>query len=493
MPWENRGKAPGRDLRSKELDITTLRPLNTAGNWAATIAKAFSLSKYVYFPAGTYQVTAFDVPTDGHLLTDGRNTIFEQLSTATTFQRVVNVVGSNVVIETLTVTGNIATATDEQQHAVFVQANSSTGNIENVHIGDVYASDIRGDAVYIGHTDGYLASGVRIGTIYPDNVYRNGLTIASGSDVKCDGVYKGAVGFYAVDVEPNPGQGPARNIEIGTVVGRSFSLYGPSASDYIENVDVKVLDLSPANSAASTPAYAFTVDDGAYTRNVNNVRFGLIKARGFNRFGFRGTFTAGDLASQSVEIGSLDVATCSITDAVFNAYTIFTGLQCRIGILTAVCTGFAKRAVQNLKNSHVSVAKITVDDSAAAFLQCDDIVIGSLIQTGLGYTFQTVNRGTVLGGQIACKTIGQGSAKCTFISVTATASVIAFNSGFEDHAIIGSTINTVYTALGSAQRNYLSPLTFGSNYLWVDSTGDLRVKSSAPTSDTDGTVVGTQT
>lgn len=32
----------------------------------------------------------------------------------------------------------------------------------------------------------------------------------------------------------------------------------------------------------------------------------------------------------------------------------------------------------------------------------------------------------------------------------------------------------------------------GAYYLWVDSTGDLRIKSGAPTSDTDGTVVGTQ-
>ena len=36
-------------------------------------------------------------------------------------------------------------------------------------------------------------------------------------------------------------------------------------------------------------------------------------------------------------------------------------------------------------------------------------------------------------------------------------------------------------------------LEIGQYHLWVDSTGDLRIKSSAPTSDTDGTVVGTQT
>lgn len=32
----------------------------------------------------------------------------------------------------------------------------------------------------------------------------------------------------------------------------------------------------------------------------------------------------------------------------------------------------------------------------------------------------------------------------------------------------------------------------GNNYLWVDSTGDLRIDSSQPTSDTSGTVVGSQ-
>lgn len=32
----------------------------------------------------------------------------------------------------------------------------------------------------------------------------------------------------------------------------------------------------------------------------------------------------------------------------------------------------------------------------------------------------------------------------------------------------------------------------GAYHLWVDSTGDLRIKSSQPASDTDGTVIGTQ-
>jgi hypothetical protein len=32
----------------------------------------------------------------------------------------------------------------------------------------------------------------------------------------------------------------------------------------------------------------------------------------------------------------------------------------------------------------------------------------------------------------------------------------------------------------------------GNYHLWIDSTGDLRIKSSSPTSDTDGQIVGLQ-
>jgi hypothetical protein len=36
------------------------------------------------------------------------------------------------------------------------------------------------------------------------------------------------------------------------------------------------------------------------------------------------------------------------------------------------------------------------------------------------------------------------------------------------------------------------PMRMGTFYLWVDGSGRLRIKSGAPSSDTDGTVVGTQ-
>lgn len=45
---------------------------------------------------------------------------------------------------------------------------------------------------------------------------------------------------------------------------------------------------------------------------------------------------------------------------------------------------------------------------------------------------------------------------------------------------------------GQSDWNFY-PLILGTYYFWVDSSGRLRIKNGAPTSDTDGTVVGTQT
>lgn len=43
-------------------------------------------------------------------------------------------------------------------------------------------------------------------------------------------------------------------------------------------------------------------------------------------------------------------------------------------------------------------------------------------------------------------------------------------------------------------KDYISTpiLILGSYYLWVDTSGKLRIKNSEPISDTDGTIVGTQ-
>ena len=56
---------------------------------------------------------------------------------------------------------------------------------------------------------------------------------------------------------------------------------------------------------------------------------------------------------------------------------------------------------------------------------------------------------------------------------------------------LNAQIRRVVNAL-QAQGSYTDPVLIGGARLWVDATGDLRIKSTAPTTDLDGTVVGTQ-
>lgn len=55
----------------------------------------------------------------------------------------------------------------------------------------------------------------------------------------------------------------------------------------------------------------------------------------------------------------------------------------------------------------------------------------------------------------------------------------------------GSLYAAINLEAGQSGWNF-KPLKLGSYVLWVDSTGDLRIKFGTPTSDTDGTIVGTQ-
>lgn len=63
-------------------------------------------------------------------------------------------------------------------------------------------------------------------------------------------------------------------------------------------------------------------------------------------------------------------------------------------------------------------------------------------------------------------------------------------TGLSEHGIAGLVGRDFQIGYGGGHNTGHQML--GSAHIWVDSTGDLRIKSSAPTSDTDGTVVGTQ-
>jgi hypothetical protein len=87
----------------------------------------------------------------------------------------------------------------------------------------------------------------------------------------------------------------------------------------------------------------------------------------------------------------------------------------------------------------------------------------------------------------------------TTASAVDSASGYSVKTGDATRFYVGSVLTDGSANFSSTATGWLNPTQVSGTqvgvpgYLWIDSTGDLRVKTTLPTSDTDGTVVGTQT
>lgn len=469
----------------------------------AAFQAALAAAKKVYAPAPavSYRLSTVTIPATRELVTDGFATVFHQLAGTAVGTRMFVVGGSNVRIGSMTVKGNIATDTNEQNHAIFIQANATTGNINNIHIGDIYGEDIRGDVVYFGQATGAAnkLKNVHIGNITFDNVYRNGVSCVSADGFSVESVTGTRCGFTHMDVEANAGSGPCINGRIGYIKGRCFGLVSPTASDYIDNIEIGVLDLSPTYAAQSSPSYApgISIEDGLLLRNVRRVNISHFRAEGFNRCAAFVTYNAGELGCQYLGIDSVYLRNNSITDVVYNSYIQFIAINTNhlsIGHIDAVVSGSSKRCLSNLRSGFIRSVVADVQSAAAFMRDCQNVQVGSIFQTGAGgFMWQLCVNCSVGGGSFTGDRLATSCTQCRFENFTATAAVFLFSSGQENHVIVNSTLNSSYYGYGVGIRAHTMAQRFGDYYLWVDSTGDLRIKSSAPTTDTDGTVVGTQT
>lgn len=464
----------------------------------AAVVAAFTEHDVVKAPGGLFNVTTFNLGDRKRLLTDGFSTTFQQVAGQPVGTRMIKVTGSDVEIGDLTVRGNIATDTDEQSHSIYVQANGTVGNLRNIKIGNVNAFDVRGDAVYVGQANGgaNLVSNVSIGDVALDNIYRNGVSIVSGTGIRVRSVTGARVGFCHLDIESNATSGPCVDIDVGYVKGRVFGVIGTTAVDYVDAVRIGTLDLSPSHAGQSSPSYPLGVPviDGLLLRNVKRLRIDHMKAEGFGRCAIFTTYNVGELGAQQVDIGTLHMRNCSVTDAVYNAYVVAASSKLRIGSLDidiAVANKYGFSSIAGLEFGRVAAACSL--SSTGLLRSCNDAQIGQIVMTGSGVPIQNSQRVTIGGGSIAGDRLASGSNKCKFENLTATATTFLFSSGNEDHTVINSTLNGDYYSFGTGIRNHLNTMRFGIYQLWVSSDGKLRIKAGIPSTDTDGTVVGTQT
>jgi len=472
---------------------------STGGKEATAIfTAALAASNNIIVPSGTYKIKSVSVAANKNIITIGAVTI-QQLSGVGTDERTFVITGSNVSIGNMTIIGNIATDTGEQRHGILCQANTTTGNISNVKIGNITGVNIRGDVIYVGQGAGAstaILKNVNIGHVIVSNVYRNGVSIVSGDNIKVESVTGTTVGFCHLDIESNAGSGTCTNINVGYVKGRNFGIIGTTATDYCESIYVDHLDLSPSHAAQSTPSYApgVSILDGLLLRNVKTVKINSFKAVGFNRCAIFTTYGVGELGCELIEIGTCYLRTCSLTDVGYNSYIEAAASRYIIDYLDISIQQNQKRGLQVFNNSEIRSVKANIIDSSVLMRSCNDSVLTNVVQTGAnGFLLTGCNRISVKNTTFTGDRLASTSSKCIFENVTATAAVFLFTSGQEDHTIINSTLNGVFYGFGTGIRNYAYALMFGTYNLWVDATGKLRIKSSAPTTDLDGTVVGTQT
>jgi hypothetical protein len=472
----------------------------------AAIQAALTAAERVYFPTPTvsYLITSINIPANRTLVTDGVSTKFQQKTGTAAGTRVFYVMGPNVTIGDMTVQGNIATDTDEQNHAIMISSGTAGTNLYNIRVGNIRGVDIRGDVVYIGQV---LASGtttgVSVASADGNNILRNVVSIVGGSNIEIGQVTGPAVGYMHLDIEPDGTYtGNAVNVRVGQVTGRHIGVVVNTPSGdlvFSENIQFGEVNLDPAFATQSTPAYspgATIASRAVLLRSAKDISIGTLKVNGYD--GSAIWKEGGGVSNISLVIGQAFFSDCNKVDGNTYGYVMCNNVTFGyLNVDTPLVTSVQQRVLQG-DDCVVNSGVFSLGASAVLIRSQNNVVVrnstiafkagATLAYVALGSTNSQIKNCTVTGAEYLAGFV-------TGIDVensTVTASIATLNTTTEA-VYKNSTINGQYYAFATGNRVYTEAIAFGGYFLWVDATGDLRIKSGAPTSDTDGTVVGTQT
>lgn len=272
-------------------------------NDSAALAAALRAAPAVYVPAGTYVVDHVMVPSGRSIHTDGYLTKFRQRPGTPDGMRLLNVIGSNVQIDSCTVEGNIASDRGEQHHGIFIEAGKSTGDLTNIVIGNVHGRNMRGDVVYVGSANGSEAKHIRVGQVFGSNVLRNVVSIVGGIGITVESVRGSNVGYTHLDIEPDNYNGPVIGCVIGSVQGAFVQIAGQTSEAFVDKVKIGLLDLL-GNVRSSVPFYlpGAKRTDALTVRNVRTLAIGRLIARDFDGAAIRQIWDPGSLTDQRLHI-----------------------------------------------------------------------------------------------------------------------------------------------------------------------------------------------
>jgi hypothetical protein len=373
--------------------------------------------------------------------------------------------------------------------------------LSNISVGNIKAVNIRGDGVLIGQVvaDG-LVTNVRVASVDGNNVLRNVVAVVGGTNIDIGQVTGSAVGFLHVDVEPDGTYtGGCTNVHVGQVKGRHIGVSSNTPTNDIasQNIRFDEVWLDPAFATQSTPAYtpgASVAKTAVLMRNVRSAYIGSLRVNGFDGAAIFGY--SGGVGIESLIVGQAILTDCAKNDAPNDAYVFCENVTFGYLEATTEATTANPRIIYANSNKILS-GIIVLTDNGSVVRSADNCIVEncSISAQGASNTFVALssNNTSLKNCNVANMDYLAGFLNgLTVDSCSATLAVAIFST-VTKAVYTRSTIQGQYYAYATGDRTYTEAIAFGSQFLWVDSSGRLRIKSGAPTSDTDGTVVGTQT
>lgn len=347
------------EIHHAAIAARTLTGTNLKTYFDAAGAASVTSNRPLYVPRGTYPMTTWSPVAGLTVLTDGTETEFKQIDSAGAPQRFIRVLvdgvelwpggaatinGAMTAVATYGLPGVNATSFNSG-----IQVYADTGvTINSFAVGDIYGLNIGGDVIETGAAPTGVLKSVNIGTVYADNVYRNGVSITAGATGRIDAVIQlTGIGYLALDFEPDASSGsPVENWTVGIVRGHRVAFSGqPSAPAGMIKVDQLYLDYTAFG--ASSPAF----DYGGVSAATQPVAFGTaVQYRNFD----------------TIHIGQCYIANhpqAAITDA-SSAPDVYTKLV-RIGYLELhQCDAGTGRSITQQKTYEFSIGYVLADDKS---------------------------------------------------------------------------------------------------------------------------------
>jgi hypothetical protein len=190
----------------------------------------------------------------------------------------------------MTFIGNIATDASEQNHCIQVQDPlSAVSEIRNITLGSYYATNIRGDVLYVGGIAATPVYNVNVISLDGDNIYRSICSVTGGQGVRIQQILGYRVGYRNIDFETNVGSQKIDDCWVGFIRGGCVQLASDSAALRVGSIQIDQMDLDNAYMPAPTPYASFTnpagPDIGVLMSRFDYFKIGSLKLNSYGAVG----------------------------------------------------------------------------------------------------------------------------------------------------------------------------------------------------------------